>query len=276
MASFRRIPSQRQKQHLKSQKRRQLTKQDNIFQMFILGVILLIIVVAFIQRKATENFNDIKQDKGSYLVYTKFEDKSTTYIKEVPYINLKADIFKQVNADILKFCNPYMNSKKSIITYEYDINGIILSVVIKVINNEASYAPEPYFRTYNINLKTQEVIADDALLQYFGVTKRNVETKIKRGFQNFYADLVKERYYATNECSYDCFLKYRGVTNYLDYVSYYIKDGKLIAYKTFIAHSIFGEEEYFTDEDFEFEIADAPVEETEVTAPLSSESLNQE
>lgn len=60
-----------------------------------------------------------------------------------------------------------MNSAKSIITYEYDINGIILSLVIKVINNETTYAPEPYFRSYNINLETQEVISDQTLLEYF-------------------------------------------------------------------------------------------------------------
>ena len=116
-------------------------------------VIAIIIVVTFVQKKSTENYNDIKLEKGNFLVYTKYEDKSTKYTKEVPYVNLKADVFKQVNSDILLFCNEYMQKDKSIITYEYDINGIILSLVIKVINNETTYAPEPYFRTYNINLE---------------------------------------------------------------------------------------------------------------------------
>lgn len=272
MASIRRMPPRRKQPRPIQNK--PLTKQDNIVQMFIIAIILFIIVVAFIQKKNTENFNNIKQDKGAYLVYTKYEDKSTTYTKEVPYVNLKADIFKQVNADILKFCNEYMNQEKSVITYEYDINGIILSLVVKVINNETTFAPEPYFRTYNINLEKEEVISDDALLQFYGVTKRTVETKIKRGLQGYYSDLVKEKYYNTAECSYDCFLKYRGIKNYLDYVSYYIRDGKLIAYKTFIAHSIFGEEEYFTDKSFEFEIADAPSEEI-TDQPLSSNNMSQ-
>lgn len=274
MTNIRRRPPQRRMQPRPRPNKRS-TKQDSIYQMFIIAVILVTIVIAFIQKKNNENFNNIKQDKGAYLVYTKYEDKSTKYTKEVPYVNLKADVFKEVNADILKFCNPFMNSSKSVITYEYDINGIILSVVVKVINNDTTYAPEPYFRTYNINLAKEEVIADEALLEFFGVNKRTVETKIKRKLQSYYRDLVKERYYAANECSYDCFLKYRGVKNYLDYVSYYVNDGKLIAYKTFIAHSIFGEEEYFTDKSFEFEIADTPI--TEVTdQPLSSNSLEQQ
>ena len=64
-------------------------------------------------------------------------------------------------------------------------------------------------------------------------------------------------------------MKWRGVTKYLDHVSYYVRDGKLIAFKSFIAHSIFGEEEYFTDKSFEFEIADSPIE-TDTSLPLSS------
>lgn len=238
----------------------------------ILGTLIACFFIAytFYQKKSTENYNDIKQDTSAHLVYTKYSDTSTTYSKEVPYVNLKADVFKEVNKDILLFCDDYMNRDKSVITYEYDINGIILSLVIKVINNETTYAPEPYFRSYNINLKTQEVIADDALLEYYGVNTTNVERKIKRQFETYYTEIVKENYYTSSECSFNCFLKWRGVSKYMDYVSYYVRDGQLIAFKSFIAHSIFGEEEYFNDESFEFIIADAPVEqESTQNVPLS-------
>lgn len=272
MASINRRPIKTVKKQQKKKvvKQKQPKKSDYLFQLIAIIAIIVIIIIAFYQRKSTENYNDIKLDKGAYLVYTKYEDKSTKYTKEVPYVNLKADIFKEVNSDILQFCDNYMNSDKSVITYEYDINGKILSLVIKVINNDTTYAPEPYFRSYNINLETEEVISDDVLLQYFNVSKSTVETKIKRGFQGYYSDLVKEKYYSSSECNYDCFLKWRGITNYLDYVSYYVRDGKLIAYKTFIAHSIFGEEEYFTDKSFEFEIATAPEEIQPEETPLTS------
>ena len=275
MASVRKNSSRQQiqkngnikKKRIKQKK--QPTSTDILFQLIAIIAIIVIVIIAFYQKKNTENYNNIKQDTGAYLVYTKYEDKSTKYTKEVPYVNLKADVFKEVNSDILLFCNDYMNSEKSIITYEYDINGIILSLVVKVINNETEYAPEPYFRTYNINLKTEEVIADSALLEYFNVSESTVENKIKRKFQSYYSEIVKEQYYTASECSYDCFLKWRGITNYLDYVSYYVRDGKLIAYKTFIVHSIFGEEEYFNDQSFEFEIADTPEEATD-NAPLTA------
>lgn len=226
----------------------------------------------FYQNTTNENYNDIKQDKGAYLVYTKYSDKSTKYTKEVPFVNLKADVFKEVNRDILIFCDKYMNQDRSIITYEYDVNGIILSLVVKIINNETTYAPEPYFRSYNINLEKEEVIADEALLQFYGVKTSTVNNKIKRQFQEYYKDIVKQKYFETVECNFDCFLKWRSVNNYTDKISYYVRDGKLIAFKSFIVHSIFGEEEYFKDEHFEFAIADAP----QQTLPPVLSSTNKE
>ena len=38
----------------------------------------------------------------------------------------------------------------------------------------------------------------------------------------------------------------------MDKVVFYVKNGDLVAYKPFIFFSIFGEEEYFEDEDYEF------------------------
>ena len=241
-------------------KKKQISDKQK-YQFILIGVLITITVIGYIffAQRSNENYKNIKQYKKEYLIYTKYEDNSTKYTKKVPYVNLKADVFKKVNEDITQFCQKYINNKKSVISYEYDINGIILSLVVKVVNNDTTYAPEPYFRTYNINLKTQEVIADDALLQLFNIDKSTVENKIKRKFQNYYSDLIKEKYYTTTECSYDCFLKWRGVDKYLDHVSYYVREGNLIAYKSFIAYSMFGEEEYFEDEDYEFEIAQAPI-----------------
>ena len=58
------------------------------------------------------------------------------------------------------------------------------------------------------------------------------------------------------ECDYTCYLGYRGVTDYLEDINYYIKDGKLVVYKPFIYSSIFGEEEYFTEDSFIFELTE--------------------
>lgn len=220
----------------------------------IIGCIListLIIVLSFAQR-STDNFKNIKLNKNQYLVYSKLEQSDDTYPKYVPYINIKGDIIKQVNSDIDSFIANYVESDKALITYEYNINGIILSVVVKVIDYKIDYAPEIYFRTYNVNLETKKLISDKSLLEFFQVDENQISTQIENQFKGYYADLVKEGYYEPRECDYECFLGYRDVSNYLDNLNYYVKNGNLIAFKPFIFYSIFNDEEYFKEENFEF------------------------
>ena len=224
---------------------------------FIISVLLfLIFIIAFaVNKNNANNYGDLKQDKNKYLVYTKYEDKDNIYQKEIPYINMKKDIIKEVNQDIYLFCNDYKNKEKSVISYEYDINGIILSVVLKIVDNETEYAPEVYFKTYNINLDTEEVISDDSLLEFFDVDTSIVNNKIDVGFRNFYKDVTDRGYVDSLECDYSCFLNYRGVDNYLDDVCYYVENGSLVVFKPFIFYSVFGEEKYFSDDDFKFVIS---------------------
>lgn len=238
-----------------------MKKNENIKKVLILITLIILIIticIFHLWQKSKENFNNIKEDKNKYLVYSRYQNTSTTYPKEIPYINMKSQVIASVNEDIALFCNDFFESEKSVISYEYDISGIILSVVVKVIDNETEYAPEPYFRTYNINLETEEVISDDALLQFFEVNTSIVEEKIKEGFEKFYNGVIMDEYFDPTECNYECFLKWRGVENYLENIVYYVKEGKLIAYKPFTFYSLFGEENYFKDSDFEFTIATAP------------------
>lgn len=214
-------------------------------------IIIFLIVYVFIRGK-DDNYNEIKADKGKYLIYTKYKKINTNYPKHVPYINIKGDVISQVNEDIDLFADDFKKVNRCILSYEYDISGVILSVVLKAVNYNIEYAPEVYFRSYNINLSTLEVISDEALLDYFETNTANVESMIENKFKYFYQEIVKDNYYQVDECNYECFLNYRNVQNYMDNVSYYVKDGDLIAYKPFIFFSIFGEEDYFEDEDFEF------------------------
>lgn len=218
------------------------------------GTVFLIVLLVFIYiaSRSNENFKNIKQDKSKYLVYSKVERQDEKYPKYVPFINIKADVINQANADIDSFVGSYLDSDKALITYEYNINGILLSVVVKVIDYQKDYAPEIYFKTYNINLDTRQLISDQSLLNFFQIDENTVSSLIEERFKEYYRELVKENYYIPEECNYECFLGYRSVDNYLDNVNYYIKNGNLIAYKPFVFYSIFGDENYFTEDHFEF------------------------
>lgn len=213
--------------------------------------IIFLLVYMFV-RKQNDNYNNIKQKKNNYLVYSKYERTKSKYAVHVPYVNIKADVINKVNDDIDLFTGEFISSKKSLVTYEYDISGIILSLVIKVVDYDTEYAPEVYFRSYNINLSTLEVISNDSLLDFFGIDELTVGNLIENQFRNYHQKIIDEGYYQADECDYSCFLGYRNVDDYLKDVNYYVKNGDLIAYKPFIFTSIFGEEEFFKDDDFKF------------------------
>lgn len=226
---------------------------SRIVIIFSIIVFLVVFMILFIsQRKQNENYNSIKEDKNNYLVYTKYQKEGEVFSVYIPYINIDSKIVKEVNEDIDLFTSEFINSKKAMISYEYDINGIILSVIIKIVDYDTEYAPEPYFRTYNINLDTLELISDEALLEYFNISDTDVEMKMENQFQAYYEKIVEKGYYTKEECDYNCFLKYRGIDNYIDRVSYYIEDGSLVVYKPFVFYSVFGEEDYFKDKHFKF------------------------
>lgn len=226
--------------------------KSKAIKLLILCIIAIIIIICTqIYKSYTKNFNYLKVDKSEYLVYTRYNQNS----KEVPYINVNSSEIKSLNDQIVDFCNKYVNIDNAQITYEYTINGNYLSVVIKVINNN-EYPSKMVFKTYNISLKNRSVMSDQDLLNYFNVNEDLVYARINNGFIDMYKDEVAQGYMEEAECNYDCFLGYRGVDDYMSELSYYIKDGKLVVYKPFIYSSIFGEEEYFKEDSFIFQITE--------------------
>ena len=229
------------------------TKKKIIFAISLVLIVLIIVVFYF--RKQYDNYNFIKSNKNNYLVYTIKSTKSGIYSKNIPYINIKTDVGKAINKNINSFIKDYKDNKECTISYEYDINGELLSLVIKIVNYDTDFAPTVYFRSYNYDLKNDTLIDDMKLLELFNIDESRVESILEAKFEKYYEDILDLEYYDEKECNYDCFLKYREIDNYLDNVVYYVNNGKLIAYRPFIFYSIYGEEEYFKEDNFKFVVA---------------------
>ncbi len=220
-----------------------------------ISVFLVIFLIAFASlSRQDDNYNSIKADKKQFLIYSKYEKKNTNFPIYVPYVNIKGEVFKQVNSDIDLFLSDFISSKRCTVVYEYNISGVILSLIIKVLDENTEYAPQAYFRSYNINLSTLDVISNESLIDFFQTDLTSIESLITNQFKYYYQELVNDEYYHQDECNYECFLDNRGIDSYMDNVVYFVRDGYLIAYKPFVFHSIFGEEDYFKAEDYEFMI----------------------
>lgn len=239
-----------------------LSNKNKGLIIIIVSVILIIVLLSFLYlKKQKENYNNIKENKNNYLVYTKYSNSNSNYPKNIPYVNIKSSVIKTVNEDIDLFLENFVDETKCFISYEYGINGIILSLIVKVTDCSSEYAPEVFFRSYNINLSTLEVISDESLLDFFGIDDSTVEKLIESQFKNFYLELVEEEYYVPEECDYKCFLEYRNVDDYMSNLNYYVMDGNLVAYKPFVFSSIYGDEDFFNDDDFIFVLAQSGTEE---------------
>lgn len=243
-----------------SPKKRRLEEKDTeknldrskAVKLLILCIFAIIVIICSqIYKSYMKNFNYMKVDKSEHIVYTNYNQNS----KEVPYINIDSSDIKSLNENIVAFCNNYVNSEDIKLKYDYSINGNYLSLVIKVINDKEMPA-KMIFKTYNVNLKTREALSEQDLINYFNINEDIVNARIHNRFLEMYKDEIAQGYIVENECDYTCYLGYRGVDDYLTDINYYIKDGKLVVYKPFIYSSIFGEEEYFTEDSFIFELTE--------------------
>lgn len=192
-----------------------------------------------------------KEDNSKEIVYTLYEKNN----KEIPYFNVKNKDLQLINKNITDYVKPYLNKSKVKINYDYNVNGILLSLIIKIYDEEAYQVK---FRSYNVNLDEEALLSDEYLLNYYSLDSNQIKQKVKTKFHSYYQEEMND-YFSVNEVTFDTYLSMRlfDSIDTKDY-AYYVKAGQLIAYVPFNPFSIYGEEEYFTEEKFIFALADAP------------------
>lgn len=218
----------------------------------IFAIIGIIIFYRYQQRK--DNYNYLKIDESQPLIVTRYNNENTKQPIIVPYINISGTTIETMNTEILNYCQEYAGKKNGVVTYEYNLNGKVLSLVIKTIDNSREGAPRAYFKTYNINLDTLNKMSDEEVLSLFNISMNQIEKYLESQFKYYYNDEIKEGYITAKECDYQCFLNLRDIKNYLDEATYYIKNGELIVYRPFVIHSILGEEQYYAKTTFEYQV----------------------
>jgi len=223
--------------------------------MIVFSVICIVLLIAFyILKNRGVDYSYMKEDKSKQIVYTSItQTDDDVFKKEIPYLNINKDFAKNINSEINDYTSPLKNEEHATISYNYDINGDVLSLLVKMVNYSDETGPKIYFKGYNINLKTKNIVTDQELLDLFGYDYNDVEISIANKFQKYYQEMLEKKYYVEDECDYDCFLNdYREVENYLDDIVFYVKNGDLYVYKPFSFYSITGDEEFFKEKHFRF------------------------
>ena len=215
-------------------------KNNNKIIMFSIIVFLIIAFLVWyaFSDKGSENFNNMKIDSSEYLVYTGNELDSGSYKQYIPFVNIKGEIGELINNNIVEYVNSFTNDN-TCITYEYDLSGNVLSILLKVEDHSiADRATLLYFRSYNINLKHKEILSNETLFSYFNVSQSMVLNNYNHQLEEYYKKLVSNNSINSNECDFNCFYNNREFTNDLDDAEYYVKEGKLFVYKPYVHYSL--------------------------------------
>lgn len=149
--------------------------------------------------------NNVKKvDETKGLVYSGLEyetdyyanvlNKTFHYYYEYPVINIDSEDVQEINSEIKeKFGfdeedEEYLTFwELEVITYDYYINGTILSVVVMEGGNSSTWSA-----TYNIDLKTGEKISNEKLLEDNEVNVETVKNKLNEYANKKIDDSVSE------------------------------------------------------------------------------------
>ncbi len=196
-----------------------------------------------------------RDDNSKPLVYTYYKSEKAN--QEIPYFNVKNKDLNQINKNITDYVKPYLNKEKVKISYDYDTSGIVLSLVVKIYDEE-NYKVK--FRSYNVNIEEEKLLSDEYLINYYSLDSSQIKQKVKSQLKTYYDEEVGN-YFSYDEIKFDNYLSMRLIDSIdtTDY-AYYIKNGKLTAYVPFNPFSIYGEDRYFKDKHFNFVLEEAPAE----------------
>ncbi len=216
-------------------------------------VLILYIVLLIVKNNNDQAYSNYKDDESKEYVYTKYE--STKNNAKVPYINLVTEDAKKVNQEILTLATEYLKAtnKNKTVTYRYNQNKNILSVVL-TFRDINQYDQLKYrYKTYVFDLKNSaKLLTNNQIIDKFNITYDEINEIMAKAMKEKYVDEVRKGFIEKNECNYSCFLENRNINNYIDQANYYIENSHLMVYRAFEVYSIYGEEEYFTRNDFKF------------------------
>lgn len=200
---------------------------------FYLTIILLILLIGYGIYVIQNNNKNVIIDSSKDIVFTVY--KSTSYKQEVPNINIKK-LNNNINNEINKLVEPYLEKENVSIEYKYNINGNILSLIIIISETKDESAPNLYFKTYNINLKKLKVLSDKEVLNLFDTNKSKITKGINEIFTNYYNEELE--YNIISNMTYQEYLKMRKLDNINDKLYFYISNNNL---EVFVQYNIFSE-----------------------------------
>lgn len=202
------------KKNIKRKKRNsKKNKKVNIFIIIILIVIIMMFV--FIYNNKTD-----KVLKGEKYILEKSSDNSDV---KLPIVNLVGEDIDYVNKEIINVYYSVLYNENDFFQYEVDIYDNILSLLITATySDDSEYGTIKYY-SYNIDVRTSELLTDKELYNYLNINSTVVDTSINNKLKDYYNNDLLKKNISYNE--YLEVINYNKTNNKL-----FIKDNKLYCY----------------------------------------------
>ena len=175
---------------------------------------------------------DIKMEHWTAEEYKNYTNKSA---KKTKYRSYKTSVDGHT-FDSLKEANYY--------------NGLKLNDAFDTLS-EKEYIE---YKSYNIDLINMRDLSYDEILNKFGVTSDDLSFFMKNKFLNYYADLLDKGYLDGTKCDFNCFLVNCNFQDLDEDNVLYIKKNHLYLYKFFNIYTDYNYNEYFSYDDFVFNV----------------------
>lgn len=217
---------------------------------FIVIAVLLFIVglIKIVKKDKVKTTNFIKQSAS----YTIPGTKISSYL---PTITIDSVDTEEVNKEIKKTYEEVITSNKASFNYQYSINSNYFSLVtIAMVTDKETDYTYPIFKTYNFSLSTNRLVSDEELLKKFNKTSSSVATTLERQMKKYYQGELDKYYLDKDECDYNCFLERRNINSYDEDNYLYVENNKLKFFHSFMIFSNIGEEEFYKNEKFLYEV----------------------
>lgn len=217
---------------------------------FIVIAVLLFIVglIKIVKKDKVKTTNFIKQSAS----YTIPGTKISSYL---PTITIDSVDTEEVNKEIKKAYEEVITSNKASFNYQYSINSNYFSLVtIAMVTDKETDYTYPIFKTYNFSLSTNRLVSDEELLKKFNKTSSSVATTLERQMKKYYQGELDKYYLDKDECDYNCFLERRNINSYDEDNYLYVENNKLKFFHSFMIFSNIGEEEFYKNEKFLYEV----------------------
>ena len=217
---------------------------------FIVIAVLLFIVglIKIVKKDKVKTTNFIKQSTS----YTIPGTKISSYL---PTITIDSVDTEEVNKEIKKTYEEVITSNKASFNYQYSINSNYFSLVtIAMVTDKETDYTYPIFKTYNFSLSTNRLVSDEELLKKFNKTSSSVATTLERQMKKYYQGELDKYYLDKDECDYNCFLERRNINSYDEDNYLYVENNKLKFFHSFMIFSNIGEEEFYKNEKFLYEV----------------------